>query len=400
MTELATMNLFQPLLVSFDPVEFGGNISRYCWPTYKRETRALGGDWQATFQFSAHDSILERWFDNYLACHFEESYGGLLTFSGLIWSMRLAYNGVVLFKSFGDIINAVQVRYMTNSASSKFTTAQVTDDLSIAIYGTQRLVEEPRVYIDSTTAQAYRDNLLDKFAWPRSKQEAINLAGSQQPGTLQVEVRGYKHTLNSKLENNTSTSLVNLSDEISGVLASADYVLTGSIAANTLQVAEEVDYVPAGDRIDELVDIGSSGGSRWLAGCFQGRTFTYSQADPTNIGYEQELTTQRKLTYEVGSNNIIPAPYIQPGKVLFVRDIMGGRPVAATILDDPRAIFVESVEYSKDGAILKGQPSTDAQKAAALSIAIKQQIRRLAGQRSPGVLVGNQAAVDPHDLFS
>lgn len=384
MSELASMTLSQPLLVGSNPVEFGGDITDYCWPTYKRETRAVGGDWVASFQFSADDSILERWFDNYLACHFEESWGGITTFMGLVWSMRLAYNGLVLTKSMDELANRISVRYQTDSAAAKGVTSTAIDADSEAYYGAWRFNEEAPVFMNATTADAYRDNLLDQLAWPRVQQESVQLGGARQPGVLQVEIRGYVHTMNGRLLLETSTALDDLSDEIDLAVTGSDYVTKGAIEANTLQVNEETDYEGRWDRIKKLVALGSSGGSVWKAGCFQGREFTYSQADVSTIFYEQEVRTARRLTFGPGTGHHLPAPLVQPGHVMFVRDIMGGRPQSATLLDDPRAMYVQAVEYNAEGVVLKGKPGSEGQKAAALGIALRQKRgRRRSGGGTP-----------------
>ncbi|MCL4867743.1 MAG: hypothetical protein KJ063_02145 [Anaerolineae bacterium] len=384
MNELASMNLFQPRLVGSAPVEYGGDITWACWPSYKRTTRALGGDFQASFQFSADDGILERWFNHYLACHFEESFGGGVTFSGLIWTMRLAYNGFVLVRSLDNVYNSVQVRYQSSSASSPATTTAGVDGGSGAHFGTRQLLEVlSGVYVPEETAEVYRDNLLSRLAWPKANKDALNLAGDRQPGTLQVEVRGYIHTLNGKLYSEKTTSEAAASGVIAAIIEMSDFVTAGQIEENELTISEEGDDRPAWDVIQKIVALGSAGGSRWLAGCFQGQAFSYKRVDVDAILYEQELKTKRQLTYDGLTNNLVPFASIQPGGVLFVRDIMPGLPGADPLLDDPRAIFVEEVEYSAAGASLKGSPATEANKAAALAIAMRQRPKK--GPRGIGL---------------
>jgi hypothetical protein len=368
------MNLYQLLKTGTEPLEYGGDISWACWPTYRRQTLAMGGDHLATFSFSADDSILERWLDNYLGTHFEEVWGGVTTFMGLVWSMRLSYHGVVITRSLDTMFNDVRVRYKTSSAGAETTTSAATNATSIARYGTKQLLEElTGTYITATTAGYFRDNLLAKFAYPRAKQQEARLAGDAQRGTLQVEVRGYVHTLNNRLYNSTSTANIDADDEIKNVLGSADFVSQGSITANTAQVTEEADYQPGWERIQKIAGLGSNG-ARWLAGCYQGRTLDYYQADESTIAYEQELRTQRRLTFLPGSGEIIPPPLVGPGGVVFIRDVMGGRPQESTLLDDIRAMFVDMVEYSKDGVVLKGNPEDDAAKAAALALALRPRV--------------------------
>lgn len=369
--ELATMSLAEPVKVGSALVETGGDISWACWPTYRRQTLAMGGDHMATFQFSADDHILERWLDNYLGGHFVESFGGVTTFEGMIWSLRLSYHGVTITRSYDTLFNHVRVRYKTSSAGSATVTTSARNEASAAHFGTKQYLAEPAgVYLNSTTADYYRDNLLAKSQYPRAVQQEARLFGGRQRGVLQVEVRGYVHTLNFILHNSTSTTTQNASAEVTTILNTTEFVSAGSIATNTAQVVLESDYQPGWERIQKVAELGGNG-ARWLAGCYQGRTLDYQAANETTIAYEQELRTQRRLTYQTGTGNVIPAPLVQPGGVLFVRDIMGGRPQESTLLDDPRAMFVDMVEYSLDGTVLKGNPRDDSQKAAALAMALQ-----------------------------
>lgn len=374
---LASMNLYQPLLVGKDPVEEGGDITWACWPSYVRQTLAVGGDHSATFSFSAADEILERWFDDYLACHFEESYGGVPTFQGLVWAMRLSYNGVVLSKSLDQLANSVRVTYKTGSAAAEATTSAVTNAASIARYGTKEHLEKyTATYIDATAAGYFAGNLLTKMKEVRGAMEEARLAGSDgQPGVLQVEVRGYVHTLNYRTRTSAFTTTDNANVAISAALSSADFVTAGAISVNAAQVSKECTDMPVWDRIRDIVAVGGNT-QRWLAGCYQSRLLDYKQADETTIQYEQEMRSQRRLTFVPGSGEIVPAPLVQPGGVAFVRDLMAGRPIASPILEDPRALFVEMVEYSQAGAVLKGNPRSEANKAAALGLALRQADRK------------------------
>lgn len=369
--DLSTMNLFQPLKVGSDPIEQGGDITWACWPSYVRQSLAQGGDHMATFTFSAADEILEQWFDDYLGCHFEESFAGVTVFKGLVWAMRLSYNGVTLTKSLDNLANSVRVTYKTDSAAAETTTSPVTDAASIARYGTKEFLDKlSGVYIGSTTAGYYAANLLATLKQLRATQEEARLSGDGQPGTLQVEVRGYIHTLNWRTITNASTASVAANVAITAALASADFVTAGNIAVNAATVSEEALNVPAWDRVKAITTMGGSA-QRWLAGCHAGTTLDYQPADETTIAYEQEMRTRRRLTFLPDSGEIVPAPLVRPGGVAFIRDLMAGRPLSATLLEDPRALFVEMVEYSQAGAVLKGQPRNEANKAAALALALR-----------------------------
>lgn len=369
--ELASLHLYKPYSVGaqLEPVE-NGDISWACWPSYRRTTLAVGGDNLASFSFSASDEILEKWFGSYLGHHFEERWGGRATFVGLIWAMRLSYNGVVLYVSLDQLYNAVEVRYKTDSAAAETDTSQATNANSIAKFGTKELLHDlGSFYVPSTTAETYRDNLLALLAVPRASIEEARLQGASQPGILDVEVRGYIHTLNNRLYTNAGTSNVDINTEIEATLGTPDFVTVGDVEANTTEVSEEADHEPIWDRVKKIIAVGSASNGRWVAGCFAGLEFTYKQADETAVAYYQELITQQKFTRDGLWMSPIPAALIRPGGVLFVNDIMAGRPVASTLLDDPRATFVDVVEYSINGATLKSNSSAQS-KANALAMAI------------------------------
>lgn len=369
---LASMSLYQPLKVGSQPVDESGDITWACWPSYVRQTLALGGDHSATFSFSAADEILERWFDDYLGCHFEESYGGVTTFTGLVWAMRLSYNGVVLSKSLDSLANSVRVTYKTDSAAAETTTTAITDATSIARYGTKEHLEKyTDTYIASATAGYFAANLLKQLKQVRATTEEARLAGGDgQPGVLQADIRGYSHTLNWHTLTNATTSTVAADAAITAALSGVDFVTAGVIGANAAAVSQETTNMPAWDRIKDIATYGGNN-QRWLVGCFASRRLDYRLADETTIQYEQELRSRRRLTFEPGSGELVPAPLVQPGGVAFMRDLMAGRPVSSTILDDPRALFAEMVEYSQAGAVLKGSPRSEANKAAALRLALE-----------------------------
>lgn len=360
--ELSTLGLYIPLAQGNAFLE---DVTRYIWPSYRRNSLAIGGDGVATFSFQDDDSVLETWFDNRLMCHVEEKFEGVAAYFGYIHAMRLSYNGVVLSKSMDGIYNKIAVKYRTSSAGSDTVTAFSSNATSIALYGTKELIAEAKdkngnaVYLSSTSATQYRDNLLEQLAFPRQKRESISRPTGQ-IGTLDVEIRGYAPTMDWILLKNTSTSDDDADDEITDALSGANFVRSGTIATNTFQVKEEVDYVGAWQRVKTVTNLGDSSGNVWLVGCYRSQVLNYQQADLTNVQYFVDV---RGRFYPYGIYNkageYVPAPLVQPGGVAFVRDIMPGRKVESTLLDDPRAGFVDMVEYSIDGAVLKNADSQD-----------------------------------------
>ena len=112
-------------------------------------------------------------------------------------------------------------------------------------------------------------------------------------------------------------------------------------------------------------------GGLWLAGCYTGRELDYYQADLTTIVYEFELRRrdQKRIAYDANGARV-PAPLLKPGRMAFFRDLMAGREQESTLLWDPRAMLIQSVEYSRDGVVLKGADATGLARTIALEMAL------------------------------
>lgn len=371
--ERSTLGLYAPLAQG---EFFWEDITPHIWPSssmggiqnvspYNRVSLAVGGDGVATFSFQAHDALLEEWFDNRLACHVVEWFNGVNVYQGIVHTLRLAYNGFTLSRSLDDVFNKIAVKYRTSSAGSDTVTSFADNTTSQGLYGTRQGVFEAKdkngspVYLSATSAATYRDNLLSKLAYPRLRKESIQ-ASSPQPGTLDVEIRGYASTLDWILLKNTSTADDDADDEITDALSGANFVTAGTISTNTLQVKEEVDYVGAWQRIKTISGLGDSSGNVWLAGCYQARTLNYYQATVSSVEYFVSVQERSHLFSIYNSaGEYVPAPLVRPGGVAFVRDVMPGRKTESTLLNDPRSLFVGAVEYSQNGARLKDMDLQD-----------------------------------------
>lgn len=348
----STMHLLKNLLDGSGAVE---DITWACWPTYRRIALADGGDFEAGWTFTADDTILEKWFDTYLATHFIESYKGVDAFIGRVERMVLSYNNKVLTRDIGEVYNSIRVRYQTDSAASKAVTAASTDSASIARYGTRELLVEADVYLSSTSAGVYADNLLARLKEPRIHSDTVKVVNDRQPGQLQVTARGYVQTLMAQLHNSASTSDDDADDEIQDALSGADFISAGTIDANTLQVKEEADYIPVWTRIRNIAALGDSSGNEWQAGCYASRQLDYQQRDTTTVVYYIEQKQNRRLAVVLDANGFeVPPPLVRPGVMALSLDIMPGVPLASPLIEDPRAIFIARCTYDRYGVVLDG----------------------------------------------
>ena len=345
MSQRSTFKLFQPLATGSAFIEDVTELFRDSW---NREALALGGDFRAAARFTGSDATLERWLDQNLAGRVVENYGGLTAFEGLIWSITLVYNGLLIVKSLDTLFNKIAVYYSPSQGEPNTLTAFSSDADSVAAWGTRELLYRTTRYMSTSSAEALRDKLLAENKTPRAITAELAAWEPGQRGTVGIEVMGYSRTLDWQHLNVPITTAVtdDASDEIADALSGADFITAGAVSTNTIQIREELDYRPAWQRIKEIAQAGDSSGDLWLAGCYQGRTLDYFEPTVTTPTYYVDVRKQDRGVFYDAAGNEIPAALVLPGRVVFARDIMGGLPLTDPLLDDPRSLFIESLRYT------------------------------------------------------
>ena len=350
----SSMSLYENLKIGTGELQSG--LQDLIWSSYRRQSLAIGGDWMAGFQFSEADWFLELWRDEYLGAHFVEYWTSQVAFMGRLHSMKLTYNGQFQEISIDRIFNKLAVEYET-TAGTTATTTFADDSSSQAKWGVRQKVVRADIVMNATMADTYRDTLLERYKEPRVFAEEVNFRPSK--GVLRAEVLGYVWTLDDKLLTSASETLQDVDDEISDSLSGADFVTEGDLENNTLQVLPYKSNESAWKRIKRLAALGDSSDNRWLAGCYQGRALDYFQADDDTIEYYYDARAREfernRVIYDVHDAEI-PAAMVLPGRVAFARDLSPGVPVKSPLLDDPRALFIERLEFSKQGLKLKNAP--------------------------------------------
>ena len=365
-SQRSSMTLYQPLA-------FGGawiaDISRHCWPSYRRTSLAMGGDAQATFRFTAPSPVLDRWFADALGGHFVETFAGVTAFAGQVQSLYYSHHGDVDSLSLKGVYNSIFVKYKTSSSATAVLTASAADARSVARYGTRTLIYDlGTVYVNGSTATAVRDDLLGEIAWPLVQNESVDVDTIKSTPVLSVTVRGYAESLDGVLLTNAATTSSTVSAEIKTALVAADFVTAGQIAANATQVTVETDYEGAWQRVKGLA--GLRGGGSWFAGCYQGRKLDYFEADLDSVAYYLAIADKVKRVFaDGGLAHVAALPLVKPGRMAF-RNYMAGRSVDGTLRRDPRALFIRSLTYDRSGLALKGLDSTGVAQSVALQMAL------------------------------
>lgn len=356
MIDLASGNLYQ------NPArgdEFLTDVTWAMWPTYRRQSKAMGGDWAAGFTVGGgdnpvDDTILEDWFFDHLGALFVESYDGRVTFKGLINSMRLSYRGDVHTITLDGMANKIACWYSPGQGQPATLTSFYSDAESIARYGTKTLILSPRGYLSASAAAQRAQAKLAQVAWPRS------IPGDLGPydggrGQLEVEIIGLARTLDWDPYNSTDTGTENASTAVTNTLSGAEFVSAGTIESNTTQVAIAAEYQGRWERIEDIAENDDSGeDERWLAGCYASDELDYYQSDETAVTYWRSMKNRERITYDEDGTTTVPAPLVEPGKILYIQDAMAGQPQSSSLRQDPRAAFIESVRYDSSGVRLSG----------------------------------------------
>jgi hypothetical protein len=207
---------------------------------------------------------------------------------------------------------------------------------SIALYG---LSEDVIVCgsLGDDEAITRRDNLLSELAWPRSIPE--------KPGSsdgLTVEMSGYVF----KLETQSASigGLLAASTHINNLIPLSSFVSLGYVATNALltYVAEDKP-TKIWEAVQKVTESGGVSEAKYICGCGPGRTFNY-QPRSTTARYK----LRRGKWYNM-DNSLADAQAMQPA-IVFFEDLPAGPgiPPNATLIDDPRYMWVYEWEYDAD----------------------------------------------------
>lgn len=370
-TELAGVNVFRPIPAGG---QFVKTITELVWPTWRRVTLEQGGDHEADFYVDTDThpvtrDELEDIFANWVGYHVVESYGGVTTFMGYIHSMRLYSGGVTWTVNIEHMANHIRVLYQVDSATTAKITTAAQSAASQAVYGTKMAILEPRQFITQTRAELKRDTYLTWHAFPRALPGEV-FVDNDAATILEVYVQGYIHTLDWKYYKETLSAGVDtgVSTHLSDLLAGHDYVSAGNIVTDAATVTTEADYVTVLRRIDDLL-----ADTNFSYGCFASRSFDYKARDLTTIKYFRQSRGRRRGLFSGGL--FVPEPLVTPGGVVWTEDVFAGAPRNATLIHDPRAAWIASVEYSLSGlTITTGDEFDDAWANADIALALGKEV--------------------------
>lgn len=358
-----TLRLYSP--ISDPSPAFVADLTNAA-PNWRRSHRSMGGPWQGSFTLQGSAAQLQHAFDTWLGFRLVERVAGLATWEGQIYELELTGHAMRRVRSLDLLANAARVQYITWAwtgtrwESSEFLTPWLADAASVARYG--RKEQTLTTSCPLATAELIRNTLIRTNAWPWPRP----IGSTSDPAlSLQVRVCGYVYTANWMFAHEYDYTDHNVSDWITSLVgttfgltlnhggASAtagdcQFLRTGRIQANTLQVTEAVTaQTRTWSLLSSLAGLGDASAIPWTLQVQPGRTVDYRPLSTTPRYYLRNGALYDKLA--------APQPVtpwkLKPG---VIRDMTypGTRAEPGSFLTDVRDSYVEEIEVTAEGNVI------------------------------------------------
>lgn len=321
---------------------FRANITELA-QDWRHTTRSQGGFWAGDFTISREQLSRGELIDLFNAAIgwriVEQSYG-LVTWEGEIMQLRLTLDGVTWLRSLDSARWRNKVKIQWGGGE----TAWSEDTDSSELYGESCYIDQASAVFDTDTAEARRDRILARDAFPRSRAESgIVIDPERQPSEdgLAVMCAGYAFSMNRRFQE-SNIAAANISTNLSTLVGNSEFVTAGRIETNTTQSAVIVAGTPMRlwDAVAELIEMGDDSGNEWAGGVYAGREFVYEQA-ATDVTYY--MRNQR--LYDAAGNPVLPT-HVRPDSIVEIVGAPRGVIVpGGAAWDKPNRVYIEEVEF-------------------------------------------------------
>ncbi|MEA1998237.1 MAG: hypothetical protein U9N61_02775 [Euryarchaeota archaeon] len=280
--------------------------------------------------------------------------GNSLIFEGFVNRAVLTQPRARSEKSLENMYNRISVRYTKLDTSSNppgeteyTTTTKVNDTDSQGEYGIKELVfRPPAEKLTQTSAEQIRDVALEQYKVPRRSDTTM-------PGNdgykLQVQCLGYIHTLKWRIYNQTVNSGTQNASTIIGSILDGigDFIDTHREDTNGTQTERYFnDDDTALSIIQKIASVGDNSNNRWIVYVDDNRHFVYEKAS-SNVKYIRRLS-DRKQAIRTLDGRTVPAWAIRPNTWMITTDAEMFSADNTDITKNPRAMYIESVEWLED----------------------------------------------------
>lgn len=197
--------------------------------------------------------------------------------------------------------------------------------------------------LSDAAANAKAQTHLAKNRWLRTRPPDDYQVGKvNAPDGLVMTFYGHVFTLRNKHVETTGTDQAG--SLVSALVADSEFITAGIISANAMQYQiDDRGPLRAWDVLEDIILTGDASGNRWIGGVYGERKFDYGQAS-TAIEYRYSKGILKTI-----SGIVIEPWYLRPGLVYLDDLPLGPGDISGNDMDDPRAIYMDEVEFSVEG---------------------------------------------------
>jgi len=334
--------------------------------SYQHTILADGGWDSAGITLSMSFAEAENWFVDGLNRHIEvfnpaleRVWAGFVNMITLSMGPLSAQRGPLM-----DISNRVSVTYspilyattVPPIEGSETTTTLADDATSQAAYGfLESVVAGGKLLDDGTTDDAtqLRDVYLEENKDPQTSEDLDFSGGST--ATIQLDLLGYRHRFQKWIYQDTTAATVQIDTKIQLVITADPNGLFSTdfsqIATNaSLTNRQEDDNRMAWDVLAQEVSLGDTNNDRYTLGVYDNQKSVYAIV-PTTVEYQHAITDPALQIEQFGGGNIVQPWDVLPARWLFLVDFLAGRGLTGALRDDPRYLFIESVQFAAPNSL-------------------------------------------------
>lgn len=352
----------------FNPLALGGTYLAdltNLYTSYTHKTLAVGGYWTAQIVLNLTLVEAEDWYENGLGRQIKTyNPAGVVIWEGFVNQVTL--NAGALSQIRGplmEVANRVSTVYspldvtVYPPVSGTTTVTTIAENTaSQAQYGIIEKVVSAGTTTDEN-AEKVRDVFLNENRNPKTSGQVSLSLGSAQNTVITLDCIGNVNWLTAYIYNNASTAFELVSDKIIAIIAADP---NSYLSASVNEIEENSFLTPAvenrnrfaWDILTELVSLGNDvNDTRRLFGVYADRV-PYYTSQPKTIAYHHRLTDPAQAVTTPTGALVYPWD-VQPGKWLHVPDFLIGRsfPASDNLADDPRNLFIESVDFTAPATI-------------------------------------------------
>ncbi|MEM4234924.1 MAG: hypothetical protein QXU75_07230 [Candidatus Methanomethylicaceae archaeon] len=291
---------------------------------------------------------------NILRCPIEIFYDGIICWWGYIEKVEVCFGTYTIGVSLENMANRVAITYSVITVNEngetelgqRATTSWAEDTISIATYGVRELIVSAGGMNDSQADNA-RNIILNSFSKPVSY---VEMNTGMKANTGRIFAKGWWNTLDWKYYQQTQTTSADLAIVLSEIVSTGQFItgVTRKVTSGISGGRYRDGTLTIRDEAERLMRMGTSNGKRMLATVTRERNIVIYEEKSLNVFRENyhdfTISADGNVRDQYGSELAV---YKCPVGVCVLSDSYVMQ-IDTARMSDPRVIFVEEAEYSRE----------------------------------------------------